>query len=86
MSKFPTIPDFVATPDSLAVSVRAIKDSVERITGQRQGESLGSPAMFIQEVAPTNGRQTSLGTGDLWIKPSTRVMSYWDGRDWTQLA
>lgn len=86
MSKFASIPNFVDTPESMGVALRSIKDSVEQLTGQRQGQSLGAPSMFVQELAPSNGRATVLSTGDLWIKPSTRVMSYWDGRVWTQLA
>lgn len=86
MSKFAAIPDFTDKPESIAVAVRAMKDTVEQLAGQGQGFSLGAPSMFVQEVAPVDSRRATLSLGDLWIKPSTRVMSYWDGRVWTQLA
>lgn len=86
MSKLPTIPDFAETLDGVSTTVRAIKGAVEILGGQRQGQSLGAPAMFVQEQEPAPSRLTSFSLGDLWIKPSTRVMSYWDGAQWTALA
>lgn len=85
MSKYPTIPDFLASVESMFPAVRALKASMEQITGQRQGQSLGAPDMFLQEGAPASARPENLKAGDLWIKPSTRKMSYWDGREWVEL-
>lgn len=86
MSKLPSVPDFTNEPESIGTAVRALKGGYEIMTGQTQGESLGAPQMFVQEVMPTLSRLTYFKTGDLWIKPSTRVMSYFDGREWVQLA
>jgi hypothetical protein len=87
VSKFPTIPDFNATdPSTVGTSLRAMKDSVEQLTGQRQGQSLGAPSMFVQTFAPMAGRQTILSRGDLWINDETSVMSYWNGSQWKALA
>jgi hypothetical protein len=87
LSKFPTIPDFnAADPQSVGTSLRAMKDSVEQLTGLRQGASLGAPSMFVQTFAPTAGRQTILTRGDLWINSDTNVMSYWNGSQWKALV
>lgn len=86
MSKLPSIPDFVETLDGVSTTLRAVKGAVEIIGGQRHGQSLGAPSMFVQEEAPQNARQALVSLGDLWIRPSTRVMSFWDGREWTPLA
>ncbi len=86
MSRFPAIPDVGSSLESVANSVRGLKDSVEILTGKRQGQALGVPDMYVQENEPAPGRQTSFKTGDLWIKPSTRVLSYWSGQQWVALA
>lgn len=87
MSKFSSIPDFnSASPESMGTSLRAIKDSVEQLTGQRQGQSLGSPSVFVQPNAPTPSRQTILSRGDLWINDESNVMSFWTGTQWKTLA
>lgn len=86
MSKYPTIPDFTDDLRSLATAARAMKDTVEQLAGHRQSRSVGAPQMYIQEETPTRERQTVFGEGDLWIKPSTRVMSYWNTVEWVALA
>jgi hypothetical protein len=87
VSKFSSIPDFSDTnPESIAAALRAIKASVELLTGQRQGQALGVPAKFVQAAAPVAGRQTIIERGDLWINDQTDVMSYWTGSLWKPLA
>ena len=86
MSKFPTIPDFTENLQSMGTALRAMKQVIEIVGGQRQGQSLGAPQVFVQENEPTLSPSTSFSTGDQWIKPSTRVMSFWDGRQWLALA
>lgn len=86
MSKYPTIPDFSDDVAGIGTSLRAVKDSVEQLTGKRQGQSLGAPSIFVQSFAPTNSRQTVLTRGDQWINDQTDVMSYWTGTQWKPLA
>ncbi len=85
MSKFPAIPEFTDDAQSMGITLRAVKDSVEQLTGKRQGQSLGSPSMFVQSFAPTPSSLTVLTRGDLWINESSNVMSYWNGSQWRQL-
>jgi hypothetical protein len=82
LSKFPAIPDFMNTPESIGESVRAIKISVELLTGQRQGESIGAPDMFVQVNTPAFGPQTQFRVGDLWINPEAKTLLFWDGQQW----
>jgi hypothetical protein len=85
-SKFPTIPEFARTPGEIATALRAVKQSVEILTGQRQGESLGSPQIFIQAAQPNAAQQAALKLGDLWINTSTNKMNYWNGSVWQVLS
>lgn len=86
MSKLPNVPDFTDDPQSMSTALRAVKQAVEIIGGQRQGQSLGAPQVFVQENEPTFSPSTTFSIGDQWIKPSARVMSFWDGRQWLALA
>jgi len=86
MSKLPAIPDFVDEPGSIGTAVRAIKQVVEILSGQRQGQSLGAPSVFVQEYEPKGDLITSFKKGDQWINPLTKKMSFWDGRLWVELA
>lgn len=86
MSKWPTIIDPVADVDNLSTSMRAMKESMEIITGQRRG-SLGVPLMYVQPQAPNasvsaNGKANYLKTGDLWINTTNNTMSFYDGKTW----
>ena len=85
MSKFPSIPEFTDDATSMAGTLRAVKDSVEQLTGKRQGQSLGSPSVFVQPFEPTPSVLTVLTRGDQWINDVTDVMSYWNGSQWKQL-
>lgn len=86
MSKYPTIPDFNESPASMATALRAMKDSIEQLTGLRQGQSLGAPQVFVQEQAPSAVRGGTFSPGDFWIRPSTRTLSFWNGREWASVA
>lgn len=85
MSRYPSIPDFVDTAESLAPAVRAMKDSVEQLAGQRQGAALGAPTVFVQATEPSVAALL-LKRGDQWINDQTNVMSYWTGQRWQALA
>jgi len=86
MSKLPTIPDFTDEPQSIGTALRTVKQAVEIIGGQRQGQSLGAPQMFVQPNEPTISRLTSFSRGDQWINDATDQMYYWDGRQWKLLV
>jgi hypothetical protein len=86
VSKYPPIPDFGDTPASMMATLRAIKDSVEMLTGQRQGPSLGAPSVYVQVDTPTLARATMFSKGDFWIHEETFVLSYWNGQQWVLIA
>lgn len=86
MSKLPTVPDFTDDPQSLGTALRAVKQAVEIIGGQRQGKSLGAPQVFVQAYEPTQSRLTILNLGDQWINDETDKMFYWNGRQWKLLV
>lgn len=82
MSNLPTIPDFTDEPSSIGTALRAVKQVVEIVSGQRQGPSYGAPQMFVQENEPVTSRVTSFKTGDFWINTATKKLNYWDGQQW----
>lgn len=85
MSKLPTIPDFVNDPASMSVALRAVKEAVEILGGQRQGQSVGAPQMFVQEAEPERGRANAFKTGDLWINPVAKKLYFFSGQVWVAL-
>lgn len=86
MSKLPAIPDFLDELQSLGTTLRAVKQAVEIIGGQRQGQSLGAPQVFVQPNEPAQSRLTSFSRGDQWIKDDTDQMYYWTGQQWKLLV
>ena len=86
-----TIPDFDASSlESVATAVRAMKDIVEVLAGLRQGEALGAPQMFVQDLTPgalTAQRNSAvpLTTGDLWVNTAARTLNYYDGRQFVEI-
>lgn len=86
MSKIPSIPEFTNSPDDLSTALRAVKQVVEQITGQRQGESKGAPQVFVQATEPKPALRISYKTGDFWIDTSTNTLKYWTGSNWQALA
>ncbi len=85
MSNLPTIPDFTDDVASMATALRAMKQVIEIVSGQRQGPSFGAPQVFVQELEPVTSRVTSFKTGDLWVNKTTNALFYWDGRLWQPL-
>lgn len=86
MSKITTIPDFnPSLPGSVAEAVRSLKQAVEILGGMRQGESVGSPLMFVQGSEPMITQRSALRTGDLWIDTTDDTMKYWSGEIWKPL-
>jgi hypothetical protein len=86
MSKFPTIPDFNDTPESLGTALRATKLTLEMIAGQRQGDSKGAPDMFVQQSEPSFNIRSTHKVGDLWIDTSSNTLKYWNGTLWKALS
>lgn len=85
MSKYPAIPEFTDDPRSVATTVRALKEAVELLTGQRQGPALGAPLVFVQEDTPSRAvRGAVFGRGDIWINTLTNKVSYWNGVEWEE--
>jgi hypothetical protein len=82
VSRFPAIPDFSGDIESLGPVLRAMKDSLEELTAQRQGASLGAPMMFVQEPMPRQDATTRLRYGDLWINSHTQATHYWNDIEW----
>lgn len=82
MSKAVSIPDFTEGDiRSMSTSLRAVKQILEGMTGQRQDESKGSPAVYVQTTEPRAGRNF-FSIGDFWINSNTKVLSYWTGNYW----
>lgn len=86
MSKFPTIPDFTSNPDSMDTALRTVKQTLEIMAGQRQGEDLGAASMFVQPKTPNPALLSTYKIGDLWIDTSTNTLNYWTGKIWKQLS
>ena len=86
MSKIPAIPDFTDDPQSIGTALRVVKQAVEIVGGQRQGQSLGAPQVFVQANEPAVTRLTSFNLGDQWINNATDQMSYWNGQQWKLLV
>lgn len=76
------IPDPTADPQSLLMAVRAIKEVVEGLTGQRPGTAGRSPRVYIQAVRPNAQTGALLSEGDFWIAKGTDKLFFWDGRLW----
>lgn len=86
MSKFPAIPDFSNDIESMGTSLRAAKQTLEILAGQRQGESLGAPQVFVQSQAPALASRGANKRGDLWIDTSDDSLNYWNGTTWKKLS
>lgn len=86
MSDRNVIPEFTSDPESIAVSLRVAKDVLEGLTGQRRGEGVGSPRMFVQITRPDPRVGVTLKLGDLWIHPTDRKLYFWDGRLWQSIV
>lgn len=86
MSNLNTIPDFTSDPESIATAVRAMKELLEDLTGQRRGQGQGAPRVFVQTLRPDTRAGAEIKPGDFWIQPAERKLYFWDGRLWQTFA
>ena len=74
MSKAVSIPDFSDDDiKAMATALRTVKQILESITGQRQDDSKGSPAVYVQDTEPKPGKNF-FSPGDLWFNTNTHKM------------
>lgn len=86
MSRKNSIPEFTSDPESIAVAVRAIKELLEGVLGQRPDARGALPKMFVQPVAPDPKQGLDVRRGDLWIIPGDDSMKWFDGRLWRSVS
>jgi hypothetical protein len=86
MSSRAAIPDFIdGDARSMSITLRAIKQEIETLSGARQGQSKGAPSVFLQEREPAQTLATTFKQGDFWINPTTKKLSFYNGKFWVQL-
>jgi hypothetical protein len=85
LPKYPAIPEFYDLASAM-VALRAVKDTLEQMSGQRQGVGLGSPTVYLQETAPATARGVVLQAGDFWIDPTGPYLNYWSGSAWKRIT
>lgn len=85
---FPTIPEFINTPEEMASALRAVKLSLELLAGLRQGESYGAPMVYVQPTEPNPAKKILYKTGDFWIDNSVSppILKFWTGTAWQAVA
>lgn len=81
MSKTVGIPEFAdGDPKSMAVALRAMKQILETLSGQRQDGSRGSPSVYVQATEPQPGKNV-FKIGDFWFNTASHKLycynSYW---------
>ena len=77
---YPSIPDPDDSGGGLANTVRALKQAVEQLTGQRAN----GPAahVFTQDDPPV-----AIAVGDLWIDTNAKsALRYWNGDQWVLIS
>ena len=86
MSRYPAIPDFDMTPESMANALRSVKDVVEQLASLRDGEHV-SPKVFWQGNPPELVKNQLQG-GDLWVNPESNKLHHWNPgtRLWVEIA
>ena len=84
MSSANSIPEPAPDLQSLTASVRALKEVVEGLTGQRPGRIAPTPRLFVQPIRP-DALVVPVNTNDLWISSGTSQLHYYDGRLWQRV-
>ena len=82
MSKSVSIPDF-ADGDlrGISASLRTVKQILESMTGQRQDQSKGSPAVYVQATEPKSGKNF-FSPGDFWFNTSSKKLYCYNVNYW----
>ena len=74
MSKAATIPEFIdGDAKSMATALRAMKQILETMTGQRQDDSKGAPSVYVQDTEPRAGKNL-FQSGDFWFNTNTHKL------------
>lgn len=86
MSRRVTIPDFVdGDVRSMGIALRAMKQELETLSGLRQGQSKGAPAVYVQSTQPPQSQGNVYKAGDFWINPDAppgAKLSFYNGSFW----
>lgn len=86
MSRAASIPEFFEGDiRSMATTMRAMKQQLETLSGQRQGQSQGAPAVYVQTTEPVAWATYKLG--DFWVNPEAATgqkLSFYDGKGWVR--
>jgi hypothetical protein len=75
VSKFPSIPDPLATIEGLQATVLAMKQIIEQLLGLRGDTAV--PLVYIQAEVPTQPQRN-----EFWFHNQTNKLYVYDGRDW----
>ena len=86
MSRLNSVPDFTEDLQSMSAALRAMKEVVEGLTGQRRNQGEGAPHVFLQLQRPDPRTGTQVRKGDFWIQPEQKTLHFWDGRLWQRLV
>lgn len=77
---YPSIPDPTNNADSLLNTVRALKQVVEQLTGQRANGAAAH--VFAQNDPPV-----AIAYGDFWIDTNAKsALRYWNGNEWVLVS
>jgi hypothetical protein len=86
VSESASIPEVSADLESLVNAVRAMKEIVEGLTGQRPAMQAPVPRVHFSPVAPNAQLGIPLKTGDLWIASGSGKLHFWNGRLWQEIT
>ena len=81
-NRFPSIPEFTKDPESMVAAMRAMKEALEQLTGQRTGGQVGYVAKFSGARAPSQDGKNQIGPGDTWFNEATAALYVWTGKTW----
>jgi lipopolysaccharide export system protein LptA len=70
----------------MSATLRALKQEVETISGMRQGQSKGAPAVFVQAQEPRKTLSATFKTGDFWINPDTKQLWFYNDNLWVRVV
>ena len=81
-NRFPSIPEFTKDPESMMTAMRAMKEALEQLTGQRTGIQVGYVAKFVGGRAPAQDGKNQIAAGDQWFNEGTATLYVWTGKTW----